>query len=112
MRTDLRPGIRMPLLNLFFICLFPIWSFAEMACPKPEGLSASEITETSAILSWDANSEHVSFDIEVMHGQGTPSFKWSATASDPSILVENLTPGSNYRFKVKANCQQGKGNSS
>jgi hypothetical protein len=112
MRTDLRLWVHPNLFLFLILCISPIWLYGESACPKPDGLSATEITETSAMLSWNANSEHLSFEIDVMHGQGTPSFKWSASSTEPSILVENLSPGSNYRFKVKASCQQGKGNSS
>lgn len=80
-------------------------------CAAPSDLSATNITETTATLTWAGHADHKSFDVDVMHGAQTSSFKWNTSTTGTSVDVTGLEPGSLYRFKVQASCDKGKGNS-
>lgn len=80
-------------------------------CGDPSALQATSITDHSAVLSWQGAPEHVSYSINVMQGPGSATFKWSTSTSDTTVLVDGLEAGSEYRFKVQASCDKGKGNS-
>lgn len=81
-------------------------------CPKAEGLSAENIDETSATLSWTGGDEVVTYEIDVKHGPQSAPFSWSKTTDQTSIMVEGLNPGSSYRFRVMTKCDKGSGGSS
>ncbi len=100
----------MSLIALSIIVLLPAQICAQK-CPAPTGLSASSISENGATLSWNALSEHLSYDVSVMHGKNTPHYKHDESTTGNSIVLTDLSAGSNYRFKVKASCEKGKGNS-
>ena len=85
---------------------------AQNKCPKVDELSVSDVTTESAKLAWVGSSEHVSFDVDVMHGGGTPNFKFSETTSAQVTVVSGLLPGKDYRFRIKSKCDKGSGGSS
>lgn len=80
-------------------------------CSEPTDLNASNITETSATLSWSGHSAHLSYNVDVMQSAQTSNFKWSTSTSGTSTEVNGLEAGSTYRFKVQATCDKGKGQS-
>lgn len=81
-------------------------------CPKASSLEASQITETSATLSWDGSEEVEKYNVDVKHGTGTKPFSHSTTTTETSITVDGLLPGSTYRFRVMTKCDKGSGGSS
>ncbi|MCB0664733.1 MAG: fibronectin type III domain-containing protein [Saprospiraceae bacterium] len=81
-------------------------------CPKADQLSAGNITETSATLSWSGGDEVVSYKVDVKHGLQSNPFSWSTSIDQTSTTVEGLNPGSNYRFRVMTKCDKGSGGSS
>ncbi len=81
-------------------------------CPKASSLQASEITETSALLSWEGGDEVEKYNIDVKHGAGTSPFSHSSSTSETSVSVDGLSPGSTYRFRVMTKCDKGSGGSS
>ena len=99
---------------LLFLTSFTITSvlLAQKPCPKAAGLNASEITETSAKLSWTTDDAHDEYTVDVKHGAQTANFNFSEKTDVGFITVNGLTAGSSYRFRVKVKCDKGSGGSS
>lgn len=95
--------------TVMLLALFTLNTLAQK-CSSPTNLQAGSITDNSAVLSWDGSPENLTFSVDVMHSGGTTAFKWSTTTSETSVMVDGLEAGSEYRFKVQANCDKGKGN--
>jgi gliding motility-associated-like protein len=76
-------------------------------CPMPENLLASGITQTSAALTWDNPAGATQFEVEFLEdsepamGTGVP---YNSTLP---YQVNNLTPGTDYKFYVRALCADG-----
>jgi len=73
-------------------------------CETPSGLTASEITHNSVVLSWANTNEIKTVTIEYglngfQAGSGT-----SVTTSENSITIENLMPNLAYEYYILANC--------
>lgn len=109
-KNQQRMGKLLSLIVFSFIILLPTQIQAQK-CPVPTGLSASAISDQGATLSWDVQDEHLNYDVSVMHGKNTPQYKHNESTPNNSIVLTDLSAGSNYRFKVKASCAKGKGNS-
>jgi hypothetical protein len=77
-----------------------------------EELSATDITETSALLSWEGDDEVITYNVDVKHGPKSNPFSYSTSTDQTSITVDQLTPGSSYRFRVMTKCDKGSGGSS
>ena len=69
--------------------------------PAPAGLAASNVGDNSFGLSWGAVSGAQSYDVSV---DGTVT-----TVSGTSATINNLTAGTAYSVKVRANCESGSG---
>jgi len=80
-------------------------------CGTPSGVSASNISATTADLSWTAGSNQTLWDVELgtsgfTPGTGTSLF--SATGiSNPNWQATSLTPNTAYDFYVRAQCTGG-----
>ena len=73
-------------------------------CSAPINLSVSEITETSAELSWAAgNDENLSWELRYRVASNST---WNDVANlvEKTYLLENLTPNTAYLWTVRANC--------
>ncbi|MDH3648564.1 MAG: fibronectin type III domain-containing protein, partial [Saprospiraceae bacterium] len=70
----------------------------------PDGLLVSDITPTSAVLSWNAVEGVTGYEVEVEDGDNTPPFVLNINTESTSIMVGGLTAGGQYKFKVKAVC--------
>jgi hypothetical protein len=78
---------------------------AAVACPQPSNLSASEITQTSAVLSWNAGCAETSWDIYIGEvGGGEPTAPTATNVVNPYVVTD-LVPGTAYAFYVRANCE-------
>jgi hypothetical protein len=78
---------------------------AAVACPQPSNLSASEVTQTSAVLSWNAGCAETSWDVYIAEiGGGVPSEPTVSNVVSP-YLVSDLSAGTAYAFYVRANCE-------
>jgi len=72
------------------------------ACNLPSNIVASNIQNTSATLSWDANPNANTFDVEYRI-QGMNS--WNAFSSNYSFaILNNLVACTTYEVRIKANC--------
>lgn len=78
-----------------------------VGCGTPAGLSSSAITTSSATVSWTAVSGANSYDVDYkLISSGT----WTNVATSTTSTSANLgglEPGSNYDWRVRANCTGG-----
>jgi PKD repeat protein len=72
------------------------------SCSTPQNLNATNITDTSATLSWDAVGMADSYDYRY---KATSSGTWTTnTTSSTSVSVSGLSPGTEYEFQVRSLC--------
>ncbi len=76
---------------------------ATLPCPSPSSLGASNITQTSATLSWVTGGA-ANWDLEY----GLSGFPLGSgtriSTTTPSYTVSGLTPGQSYQFYVRDSC--------
>ena len=79
-----------------------------LTCPKPINLTATDITDTSAIIKWEPGSNESLW--ELAYGL-TESFNFNNAnyliTSQDSIILTNLISASNYTVYVRAICSEG-----
>ena len=81
----------------------------EMVCPsclKPAGLTLTEHSSTSATFSWIASANASAWE----YAYSSDNEHWSQTQAvegTPTCTIENLSPSSQYYFRVRANCGDG-----
>ncbi len=86
-------------------------TFTTLPCPSlcqvPSGLNASNITSTSAVLSWNAtnaNAYHVRYRKAGNVGT-TPASGWTMLyTTNTSVTITGLHPGSVYEWQVQSVC--------
>ena len=82
-------------------------AFAEicLACSTPDGLTVSDLTATTATLSWNAVSGANQYTLEVEDEQNGPStFQIETNVNGTSYALTGLQSGVLYKFKVRARC--------
>lgn len=73
-------------------------------CGTTSGLSASNITSSSATLNWAAVSGATGYNVQY-RSLGTVSLPWNTTtATGTSVNISSLTASTSYEFQVQANC--------
>ena len=73
-------------------------------CPVPAGLNATNITETSADLSWDAVTNAVDYNVRY---RGIDSTDWTTASNvgiNPGLTIVGLTAATSYEFQVQTTC--------
>ncbi|MDG4949375.1 fibronectin type III domain-containing protein [Weeksellaceae bacterium KMM 9724] len=72
-------------------------------CLAPETIDVTEITETSAQVSWSAGSQEYWF---VSYGESPfePSGDVTMVSGNPSISLDNLEPGTSYDVHIQSIC--------
>jgi hypothetical protein len=70
-------------------------------CPVPNGLNATNISETSATLNW--NGAATGYYVRYREVQ-TPAWTESALVTGTSLAIDGLTATTVYEFQVKTNC--------
>ncbi|MCX5992122.1 MAG: fibronectin type III domain-containing protein [Chloroflexi bacterium] len=97
------------LLLPFALLLGSISCARDMSPPTISDIRASDITETSVVITWETNEAATS---QVQYGTSTGYGLWSqvtdALARDQSITLEDLDPGTIYHFRVR--CKDSSGN--
>ena len=83
--------------DCFYLLLDDFSFTVPSACKRPSGLTVSEVTNESAVISW--TSDATSFDIEV-NGEVTEN------VSNPYTLTQ-LKAGTVYEVRVRTNCGGG-----
>ena len=78
-------------------------SIAEVTCPSPTGLTVSNITTSSADVSWTANGDETSWTVEYKE---TEASSWTSVpvSGAPSCSLTGLNFGTPYQLRVQANC--------
>jgi len=75
------------------------------SCPTPAGLNASNISNTSALLSWSAATGAVSYKLEYKLAVGST---WTViSTSNTSYNLTGLTAGTTYNARVQTVCSSG-----
>ena len=75
---------------------------APATCNAPTGLSANNLTTTSATLSWTAIGGVSGYSVQY---RAVGALTWAAaSASTNSISISGLTASTNYEFQIKTNC--------
>jgi len=73
-------------------------------CEVPTGLTVSAETDESISITWDADANVSSWNIQYSAAGGTLS---SATSNTNSYTINGLQPGTTYSIQVQANCGDG-----
>ncbi len=78
---------------------------AAPSCPVPIGLGASNVTATTANLSWTAMPGALSYGLEYRAGTTGP---WTEVlTANSSQLLTDLSPLTNYQTRVRSVCSEG-----
>lgn len=83
----------------FYIFVDNIEVASVMSCARPISLQASELTPTSALLSWATVGNEESWTIDLDGAE--------ITVGEQPYLMEDLRPNTQYSFTVRANCGDG-----
>ncbi|MBC3759289.1 fibronectin type III domain-containing protein [Hyunsoonleella sp. SJ7] len=77
-----------------------------LSCAVPTGFVAKDITKNSAVLEWDNASDATEWEVEYHTSFFSPGNGVGATVTSAtnSVLVENLSPFTNYYAYVRSNC--------
>lgn len=76
-------------------------------CETPTGLTVSDITSGSALISWNAVAGAQGYEVQVEDDENTPAFTWETIETGTQVTVTGLAPGGNYQVKVKTKCEGG-----
>ncbi len=79
---------------------------ATLPCPSPSSLLATQITQTSARLSWVTGGAS-NWDLEYGLSGFTLGSGTRISTTTPSYAVSGLTPGQSYQFYVRDSCGVG-----
>ena len=74
------------------------------ACPEPNDLTVTDITATTATLSWTTAGTPAGFTVEYSADNGASWITASNTVTASPYTITNLTPRSYYDVRVFANC--------
>ena len=74
-------------------------------CPSPTNVTATNITESSANISWTQQGDVTSWDVNYRVA-GATSWNTTTTSSNPHTLT-GLTPETSYEVQVIAHCTNG-----
>jgi len=78
-------------------------------CPKAHNLSATNVTATSATISWYGSSDATSYVVQYMPADSTDwdNDATQLTTTNTSINITNLTTAVSYQVRVKVICNDG-----
>ena len=82
---------------------FETSEIVEEGCPTPIG-EMLVLNSESALVSWSRSSEEALYLIEVEHLGLTYTYNLINTTYDTSYLIDGLTPGGDYQWKITAFC--------
>ena len=87
----------------YYISLDDISIDLSPSCLAVTGLSASNLTTTSADLSWTAGATETAWEYQVVEAE-TPPAETGTTTSDNPLVLTGLSSTTEYDFYVRANC--------
>ncbi|MCR4966084.1 MAG: fibronectin type III domain-containing protein [Bacteroidales bacterium] len=75
---------------------------AEIPCEEPTNIQISDITSSSASVTWTAGGSESAWNVAYRETTGS---SWSTVAATTSsVTLSNLTPETNYSVRVQSNC--------
>ncbi len=93
---------------LYYVYLDDVVNDAIPTCPSPNSLSVSNITDTSATLTWTDNSSGSATYTVQWREVGTSSWNSDTTAAGAtSYTLNGLTQNTEYEWQITANCGGG-----
>jgi hypothetical protein len=72
-------------------------------CPDPTNLTTNNITPTAADISWGAVAGASTYTVDYQPA-GANSWTTTSATNNTTMYLSNLVSGTNYNWKVKANC--------
>jgi hypothetical protein len=85
-----------------------LWASAQfttaISCPKPTSLLISDLSQTSAKLSWTGNGIATEYIVEYGSSDNTMT---QISVQDTFVVLTNLTAATDYSIKLRANCGGG-----
>jgi len=111
-QAEIQPSEHMKkfLVELLIVAFLARTTASSIACDVPAGLSAGNITATSAVLSWAAVSGADHYNVawqKVNSGFWNIVGNLKQTSATIGGYPVGLSPNSNYRFMVQAVCSSG-----
>jgi hypothetical protein len=80
---------------------------AQILCPAPTGLASSNITTTSATVSWNSATNGVIYNVRY---RATTNTSWiTVTAQTTSVNLTGLLCNTSYEWQVQTGCSNGVG---
>lgn len=76
---------------------------SKINCAKPSALNSKVIGITKAMLSWNKSSSAVNYTVEYKTS-GASSWTSVSDLNDTSVLLESLSSGELYYWRVRSNC--------
>jgi Secretion system C-terminal sorting domain/Fibronectin type III domain/Bacterial pre-peptidase C-terminal domain len=92
------------------IASFSLDNCTAATCGDPTGLSASSITNNSAVVSWSSVPNASSYTIDYKLNTSATWINASTNTTAISLTISGLSQGSIYDYRVIANCAAGSGN--
>ncbi|MBP6531936.1 MAG: fibronectin type III domain-containing protein [Bacteroidia bacterium] len=80
---------------------------ATTGCLAPTGLAASNITTTTATVSWSSIPSALTYNVEYKLSTSGTWIVASSTYVGTSYNFTGLTPGSLYNYRIRSNCSSG-----
>ena len=88
------------------MCLNLSVTYLEPSCLDPTDLAVSDVTTTTASVTWTANNGETAWEYQVVESGATPAETGTATSDNPLALT-GLTANTAYDVYVRANCGDG-----
>jgi len=88
------------------MCLNLSVTYLEPSCLNPTDLAVSDVTTTTASVTWTANNGETAWEYQVVESGATPAETGTATSDNPLALT-GLTANTAYDVYVRANCGDG-----
>ena len=86
--------------------IFTVSCAPEPSCYEPSDLIVSNITDSSASLSWTAGGTETQWEYQVVESGATPAETGTTTTDNPQALAD-LTDNTSYDVYLRANCDGG-----
>lgn len=86
-------------------------AFTTYACSKPKNLSSSNISTTSAIITWDRGNGDLdlSFELKLFKNGEPTAVQTISDINETTYTFNALLPGTSYKVSIAEKCQDGYG---
>jgi hypothetical protein len=102
---------KIKLLIMSVMMLTALTRISSAQCNIPIGLSTTSINATTTSLNWTPTSGALQYNIEIQNASGNPiAYLSKVNSIVNNYIIDSLTPGSAYKFKVRTRCINGKSN--